>query len=293
MDKEDMTIKELAAKQMIVIDYSDEDITIIDNVKQLAEPNPTRIRMNVVVVVKSGKAQIAINGKPVMIGENQLLLSPPGTTFSDFMLSPDFEFKAIFLSNSIIQSFLREKVNIWNNTMYIHKMHVVTMKQRDVDFFFKFYETLRLLIDAPAEKYPYRTDVIQALLRGAFLGLCGALETILPATDTTPHDQSGTLFQRFLDLVNKGQSKTQTVEDYASELCISAKYLTTVCKRISGKTAREWIREHMLEEIRYYLKQTDLPMKQISDRLGFANPSFFGKYVKAYFGMTPMQFRKK
>jgi AraC-like DNA-binding protein len=85
--------------------------------------------------------------------------------------------------------------------------------------------------------------------------------------------------------------KRHTVESYASELCISSKYLTAVCKKNSGKTANEWITEHVLEDIRYYLKQTNLSIKQICDRLGFPNPSFFGKYVKDHFGMTPLEFR--
>ena len=33
-------------------------------------------------------------------------------------------------------------------------------------------------------------------------------------------------------------------------------------------------------------------IKQICDRLGFPNPSFFGKYVKDHFGMTPLEFRR-
>ena len=77
----------------------------------------------------------------------------------------------------------------------------------------------------------------------------------------------------------------------ACKLCISPKYLTAVCKKNSGKTANEWITEQVLEDIRYYLRQTDLSIKQICDRLGFPNPSFFGKYVKDHFGMTPMEFR--
>jgi AraC-like DNA-binding protein len=76
-----------------------------------------------------------------------------------------------------------------------------------------------------------------------------------------------------------------------SQLCISPKYLTAVCKKNSGKTANEWITEQVLEDIRYYLKQTDLSIKQICDQLGFPNPSFFGKYVKDHFGMTPLKFR--
>ena len=47
-----------------------------------------------------------------------------------------------------------------------------------------------------------------------------------------------------------------------------------------------------MEDIRYYLRQTDLSIKQVCDTLGFPNPSFFGKYVKEHFGRTPMQLRK-
>ena len=81
------------------------------------------------------------------------------------------------------------------------------------------------------------------------------------------------------------------MESYAAELCISPKYLSVICKRCSGKTANEWITEHVIEDIRYYLKQTDLSIKQICDRLGFPNSSFFGRYVKDHFGMPPSQFR--
>jgi AraC-like DNA-binding protein len=82
------------------------------------------------------------------------------------------------------------------------------------------------------------------------------------------------------------------VEWYANELCISPKYLSALCKKNSGKTANEWITEHVLEDIRYYLKQTDYSIKQICDLLGFPNPSFFGRYVKDHFGQTPAYFRQ-
>lgn len=288
-----MTIRELADKQLIVVDYSDDDIIIIDNIKQLAEPNPTRIRMNVIAITKTGKAQISFGDQTVTLGENQLLLCPPNTVFNDFMFSPDFEFRAIFLTNRIIQSFLREKMSIWNETMYINKMHVVTMESRDVDFMFYLYNALRLLIDAPEDTYLYKTEVIQGLVRSAILGLCGVLKSRMPVKEETKHSNGENIFQRFLDLVSNDKSKSHTVENYASKLCISPKYLSVICKKASGKTANEWIKEHILEEIRYYLKQTDLPMKQIADQLGFTNPSFFGKYVKEHFGMTPLQFRNK
>ena len=98
-------------------------------------------------------------------------------------------------------------------------------------------------------------------------------------------------FKRFLDLLNASPYKRRSVASYANELYISPKHLTAIVKKSSGKTANQWIKERLLEEIRFYLKQTDLSIKQVSDKLDFPNPSFFGKYVKEHLGMTPGEFR--
>ena len=86
--------------------------------------------------------------------------------------------------------------------------------------------------------------------------------------------------------------KHRTVDWYAAQLCISPKYLSAICKNNSGRTAIEWITDNVLEDIRYHLRQTDLSIKQISDKLGFSNPSFFGKYVKEHLGVTPVRYRQ-
>ena len=293
MGNEHLSLQAMQANEMIKVDYSDDDVIIIDNVKKFAEADTTRIRMNLVAVAKKGKAEITIGEQRLTFGENQLLICPPNTVFTDLMFSPDFEFKAFFFTNRMIQSFLHEKMNIWNETMYVYKRHVITLKPRDIQYLYSMYDMLQICIDAPEKEYIYRTECIQAVLGAGILGLCGKLKITMPEIEDKNRTQGDNLFQQFLDLVNNNKTKNRTVEDFASELCISPKYLSVVCKKASGKTANEWLREHILEEIRYYLKQTDLPIKQIANQLGFANPSFFGKYVKEHFGMTPMQFRQK
>ena len=89
--------------------YSDDDIVIIDNVRKLVEPTPARLQMNMLVICTSGKGQGSINGVPISIRRNQVAVCPPNVTLSDFMISPDFEFKAMFFTTRILQSFLREK----------------------------------------------------------------------------------------------------------------------------------------------------------------------------------------
>jgi AraC-like DNA-binding protein len=286
----------LANNEDVQIGYSDNDIVVVDSIQQFTEVNTAHVSMNAIVICTNGKVQAQMSGMQMELHKNQVAIVPQNVTVTDVMVSPDFNLKAMFLTNRILRSFLREKIDIWNDMMYIHRQHIVTMDEDEILFYTHFYDMLTLAI-AKGKDNPLHTDVIQSLLRSAILGLCGAMKWVLAQTDSELSTINYQLttgknhFQRFLDLLHSSEIKRHTVEAYANELCISPKYLTVVCKKNSGKTANEWVTEHVLEDIRYYLKQTDLSIKQICDRLGFPNPSFFGKYVKDHFGMTPMQLR--
>ena len=297
--QEEITLQTLADNEDIQIGYSDNDIVVVDSIQQFTEVNTAHVAMNAVVICTSGKVQAQMNGIMMELHKNQVAIVPQNVTVTDVMVSPDFNLKAMFLTNRILQSFLREKMNIWNDMMYIHRHHVVTMDEDEILFYTHFYDMLKLTFTRGKDN-PFRTDVVQSLLRSAILALCGRMKQMM-SSDTTmagsdawhanEKQTSKVHFQHFLDLLHSNDVKRHTVEAYASELCISPKYLTAVCKKNSGKTANEWITEQVLEDVRYCLRQTDLSIKQICDQLGFPNPSFFGKYVKDHFGMTPLELR--
>ena len=293
--QEEITIQALADNQDIQIGYSDNDIVIVDSIQQFAQISAAHVSMNAIAICTQGKVQGMLNGTPMELSQNQVAVIPQNITVTDVMVSPDFNLKALFLTNRILQSFLREKMSIWNDMMYVRRHHIMPMEEDEILFYTHFYDMLTLAITRGSDN-PLRTDVIQSLLRSAILALCGAMKQLANSSNFNSStlqsfNSSSTHFQRFLDLLHASHVKHRTVEDYAGELCISPKYLTTICKKQSGKTANEWIREQVLEDIRYHLRQTDLSIKQVCDRLGFPNPSFFGRYVKEHFGMTPVEFR--
>ena len=293
MHQEEISIQTLTDNEDIHVGYSDNDVVIIDSIQKFAEVTSAHVSMSAIAICTSGKVQGIMNGKKIELCRNQVAVIPPNTIITDLMISPDFDIKAMFLTNALIQSFLREKMQVWNELMYIQGLHVISLASDDMHFFTLFYEMLQSCFNRPADT-PYRTDVVQALLRAAILGVCGVMRRVAPAVDAsaTTVNTSNAHFQHFLDLLHSEQNKHRTVESYANELCISPTYLSVICKKNSGKTANEWITEQVMEDIRYYLRQTDLSIKQVCDTLGFPNPSFFGKYVKEHFGRTPMQLRK-
>jgi AraC-like DNA-binding protein len=291
MRQEEISIQTLTDNENIQVGYSDNDIVIIDSIQKFAEISAAHVSMNAIAICIQGKVQGTLNSQTIELHKNQVAIIPQNVIISDPMVSPDIEMKAMFFTNRILQSFLREKMSIWNDVVYVRRLHVITIEDDNLLFYTHLYELLRLCFENKNDN-PFRTDIIQSLLRSAVLGLCGALKQQM-LTDEVSLDMNTANghFQRFLDLLNSSKVKHHTVEWYANELCISPKYLSALCKKHSGKTANEWITEHVLEDIRFYLKQTDYSIKQISDLLGFPNPSFFGKYVKEHFGMPPMQFR--
>lgn len=275
--------------------YSDENLLLLDDVKMLAKPSPMRVDMNTLVQCTRGMAQFDMNGSLVQLHEKQVFICPSNTTLSGYLFSPDFEFKAVLISNRLLQDFLHEKMPIWTEAFYIHKQNIFPVDEEEIALVEHLYALLKLFLHTTKPR-PYEAETIQTLLRSVFLCLCGQLEDAnnIPANDSQPKRRnSEMLFREFIGLLNHTSAKFHPIEWYAKHLSVTPKYLSAVCKSYSGKTASEWIKESVLEEIRYYLQSTDMTIKQISIRLGFPNTSFFGKYVKKNMGATPLSIRTK
>ncbi len=290
--QDSITIQSLSKRDELQIGYSDNDIVIVESIQHFTEVQAAHMASNSVVICTSGKIQAQMNGHKISLHQNQVGVIPQNVTVTDVMVTPDFDLKAMFLTNRILQSFLLEKMNIWNDMMYVHRLHILDMEPDDMLFYTHFYDMLNISINRGMDN-PFRTEVIQGLLRSAILGLCGGMKQKMTKTVAMDMPPANMHFQQFLNMLHTEEMKRQPVEAYANQLCITPKYLTSICKKQSGKTAIEWIREQVLEDIRYYLRQSDLSVKQIADKLGFSNASFFCKYVKEHFGMTPMHFRQK
>jgi AraC-like DNA-binding protein len=280
------------------VNYLDEDIIIMDNIKLLVDMRPNKPNMNVIAICKKGKVQMNLNENLVEIKENDTLICPPNMIFSNVMVSTDFEYTAIAITNNALQSYLRSYMPIWNNTVYINKLYVIHMDDNDMEFYKKFYDLTSLCLNPNEAKtngwYQYRSEILKGLITAGLIGLCNKLnQETAKINSNAPKLQSVSIFNKFLQLLQNNTIKHQPVDYYATELCITAKYLTVICKKNSGKTAYDWIQEYTLADITYSLNHTNLSIKEICNKTGFPNSSFFGKYVKEHLGCTPGEYRHR
>ena len=202
---------------------------------------------------------------------------------------------AVCTSGRVLAVMNSNKVELNKNQVAVHRNNILTLDDDAVLFYEHFYSMLKLVMECAPNHIYYSNEVIQSLLRAAMLALCGAMKASINKDVSDPsvkmRSSPSVYFQRFLDLLHSGDVRNRSVQYYAKQLCITPKYLTVICKKHSGKTPLEWITGQVLENIRYYLRDTDLSIKQICDILNFTSPSFFGKYVRMHLGVTPGKFR--
>lgn len=111
-------------------------------------------------------------------------------------------------------------------------------------------------------------------------------------TDRKNQSREQRLFTDFIQLVSEFAPEHHTIEFYASRLCITPRYLSTVVKQASGRSAKQWIDEALVTRIKIDLLHTEKPITRICDDMNFPNQSFLTKFFKRMTGMTPSQFRQ-
>jgi AraC-like DNA-binding protein len=92
---------------------------------------------------------------------------------------------------------------------------------------------------------------------------------------------------------NKLEEKTiPSIEDVASVMAMTPRYLSDALKAETGKTAMENLHLHMIDKAKDMLLESDDTVATVAYGLGFEYPQYFARLFKKKTGMTPTQYRQ-
>ena len=134
---------------------------------------------------------------------------------------------------------------------------------------------------------PFRIQVLENLIRVFYYGGI----RYLPSRNEGKHKSKNNVVDHFMELVQEHYREQRLIGFYADKLCITPKYLSKLIKEHTGRSAGEWIDNHVILEARAMLQSSDMTIQQIAASLNFPNQSFFGKYFKRATGLSPKQYR--
>ena len=272
----------------LVVDYTDGDVAIFDYVKDIKSLYPLSPNSTLIAMCTSGSITVRFDAKEIVVHPHDIFFCPSSVHMEISNATPDYECKVLCLSDHIVQGLLHDKISIWNQAIYLQHLSILSMSDICREEIGLYYSLIRSKI---TNHKVASHEIIQALTRALLLELCHYLENTQGMGEDTKQSQGKTLFNRFLRMISNSEVKRRPISEYASQLAITPKYLTMLCLKYSNKTASDWTAQYTIEDIRFYLRNSNLSIKEISAKLGFANMSHFGSYVRKHLGVSPTDYR--
>lgn len=148
-----------------------------------------------------------------------------------------------------------------------------------------------LLIEQLHHFYKTQTQYRAKLTTTALLTLIFYVNSLYTNKfDATSKSIAFTLVHRYKNLVRNQFLEKKKVHQYAALLNVTPNHLNAVCKQQTGKTAKAWIDQTVLEEAKLQLAYSNLSIKEIAYNLGFSEPTNFTRFFKKYTDQSPHDF---
>lgn len=269
--------------------YADGDVAIVADLRDISRVGAVRGNVYSIVACGAGSATFTVGGTDYVVSQGDMLFCPPGAIVEMTGGSDGFGGNALCITNRLVMGLLGGTIGVWNHALYVEKRLLYHLGPDHIRYLMSYAGIIEQKI--VEDGVPYKREIVQSLLRAVLFEMCRMMDGTGTGDGGGTACQAKVLFGRFIDMLAAERVKKRPVYHYASSLCITPKYLTVVCKEVSGKTASDWIDEYLDEDLRFYLCMTAMPIKEVAEMLGFANVSFFGKYVKQHFGVTPAALR--
>ncbi|HEX8630364.1 MAG TPA: AraC family transcriptional regulator, partial [Catenuloplanes sp.] len=98
-------------------------------------------------------------------------------------------------------------------------------------------------------------------------------------------------YARFRRVLEESYARTRRVEEYATRLGCSVRTLTRACLAATGRSAKQVVDQRVALQAQRLLACTDLSVAQVGRRLGFPEPTNFGRFFQREVGQSPGAFR--
>jgi AraC family transcriptional activator of pobA len=107
------------------------------------------------------------------------------------------------------------------------------------------------------------------------------------------HSRKEALVIQFFKILETNCRKQHNVKFYADDLHITAGHLTKIVKKVTQKTAKEFITQSIVLEAKILLQNNQLTILYIIEELQFTNSSSFCTFFKKHTSLSPSEYRSQ
>ena len=268
-----------------------DELVVMENFGSLPKGELSLDGHGLIVICTEGIAQFDYDGQQIRLHKDDLFLYMSHSVVNNFMSSLDFNCRQIWFSRGELWNINKYGEVSLSNLPYLKRHPIMHLTEDDVKLLDDYFQLLcRRMRDSSPVLY---SNIVRSLVSTMMLEILSMMRRQEPENTVTTDVHRQRLANEFMRLVEQSDGRIRKVDDFANQLNITPKYLSTLLKETMNRRPSEMIHFYTLKAIEHRLRYTDMTMQEIANDLNFANPSFFGKYFKEHAGMTPLDFRKK
>lgn len=217
------------------------------------------------------------------------VILPDASLVSQITASSDFKGIIMLLDQKFVSSIaIRSNYGIIGHLSLLRNP-VIRLSGRDFRTCEAALHYLRMRMEE--ETHLFREELLGSLLTAHILDLYDIHAR--SRKDLQVSERITFLLRKFIELLYNGEYiRNRDLDFYASRLCITPHYLSEICKKISGKPASYWIDRFTMQEITRLLRQKELSLTEIAERMNFSSVSYFSRYVQKRINLSPSEYRK-
>ncbi len=256
---------------------------------QTIKQHPISVDGFVVIILMSGSARLYLNLNEYIIQPNDVVFFSPEAIVdlkecTDDAMAYVLAFSKKFVNE--IQVDLAASLPIY---MRFSSKPILHIEDQDVVEIRQLFQLMKTMLRSDKERY--RHEIVRSLFTTAFYIITDLNQR--ERLSTGSRGRGEIIFEEFSALLQKYNKQERNVGFYADKLGITPKYLSSIIKEVSGKTAARWIDESVILEAKSLLKYSGMSIQEIATHLNFTSQSFFGKYFKQHTGISPSRFKRK
>lgn len=269
------------------MDNLENEIIVVNSLDNIELPNDYQKHYFTHILCHRGKGRFRLDNKEYTISPNDIVILLPASQIDDWMFSSDFEATYLLISFGLMSNNNPDIGWGIKGYMFIKEYPVVSLSEKNKDRCFDNFLQLK-------EKYEdthhrFRKEIVNLQLQIFVMEMWHIFNEKMEKRILS--NEKGSIFEKFLQLAQMHCMQQREIEFYSDKLFITAKYLSEICKKTSGKTASEWIQNYTTQHLILLLRNKKLSFTDIADTMNFSSQSFFSRYVRKVLGVTPSQYR--
>jgi len=233
--------------------------------------------------VHRGQAELEIEGQRTLLGESALQILP-ALSVHGFRFSEDIDGYVVTLAAPLM-AHLQAQLGHSVNALAVAESYPAGA---DGDY-------LNSLFAALQNEYQGREPAREMLMHSlvSVIMVWVSRQAIRRRSASQRPQRAREYFNGYIQLVETHYREHVKVEDLAHKLGISVSHLNGTCRELAGQPALQIMHERQLLEAKRLLTYTSMTIYEISDTLGFSDPTNFTRLFRRRVGISPKAFRDR